>query len=74
MSCCSEYDDEPLPTVRHLIHDLSSPWVDPGKPVTLSFYAPGAPGDTVELVITGVTTTARGQSLDYRFLSEAERA
>jgi hypothetical protein len=69
VSCCPEYNDEQEPTVRHLIHDLSSPWVDPGKPVVLSFYAPGAPGDTVDLVITGVTVTGRGQSLDYRFRS-----
>lgn len=65
MSCCSEYDDEEQTTVRHLIHDLSSPWVDPNKPIILELYAPGLPDDTMELVITGVTTTARGQSLDY---------
>jgi hypothetical protein len=72
VSCCSEYDDEDLPTVRHLIHDLSSPWVDPNRPVTLELYAPGLPGDTMEIVITGVTTTARGQSLDYIMREQKE--
>lgn len=67
MSCCGEYDEEDEPTVRHLIHDLSSPWVDLDKPAVLEFYAPGAPGDTVTLVITGITVTERGQSLDYTF-------
>jgi hypothetical protein len=74
VSCCSEYDAEALPTVRHLIHDLSSPWVDPNKPVTLELYAPGLglTCDTMEIVITGVTTTARGQSLDYIMREQRE--
>jgi hypothetical protein len=64
VSCC----DEEEPTARRLIHALSAPWVDPAKPVTLSVHTCGSGRDVVELLITGITTTARGQSLDYEFI------
>jgi hypothetical protein len=67
-SCCGEYDAEEVPTVRHLIHDLSSPWVDLDKPAVIEFYAPGEPENTKRLAITGITVTERGQTLEYEFL------
>lgn len=62
MSCCG--DDEDPPTVRHLIHDLSSYWIDQGKPVYVGFT--DSDGTYHEYVVTGVTATARGQSLDFK--------
>lgn len=63
MNCCCD-DDESVPTVRHLVHDLTSHWVDQGKPVYVS--ACDAAGYMRQFVVTGVTTTARGQSLELR--------
>jgi hypothetical protein len=60
VSCCD--DDEDPPTVRHLIHDLSSYWIDQGKPVYVSFH--DSSGEFHQFVVTGVTSTARGQSLE----------
>jgi hypothetical protein len=57
MSCCD--DEEDPPSVRHLIHDMSSYWIDQGKPVYVSV------GSDVFLV-TGITSTARGQSFNLR--------
>lgn len=62
MSCCD--DDENPPTVRHLIHDLSSYWIDQGKPVYVSVHDSG--GELLQFVVTGVTSTARGQGLELR--------
>jgi hypothetical protein len=62
MSCCD--DDEKPPTVRHLIHDLSSYWVDQNKPVYVSGPWDAETGKFQQFMVTGVTTTAGGQSLD----------
>ena len=62
MSCCD--DDEDPPTVRHLIHDMSSYWIDQGKPVYADFT--GTDGTLHLFVVTGITSTARGQSLELR--------
>lgn len=53
-------------TARELIHELSEPWVDLDKPITVGI-CPGGWADAayVGLVITGVTCTSRGQTLDY---------
>ena len=63
MSCCDDDEEDP-PTVRHLIHDLSSYWIDQGKPVYVGFTS--TDGTMHLFVVTGVTSTARGQSLDLR--------
>lgn len=68
MNCCSPEPDEDAPTVRHLIHDMSSYWIDQGKPVYVSFY--GAPDGPHEFIVTGITSTARGQSFDLRAVSD----
>jgi hypothetical protein len=62
VSCCD--DDEKLPTVRHLIHDLSSYWIDQDKPVYVGFT--GTDGTYHSFLVTGVTSTARGQSLELQ--------
>lgn len=62
MSCCDAGENPP--TVRHLIHDLSSPWVDQGKPVTV--FITDSAGAPLRFAVTGVTTSARGQSLQLR--------
>lgn len=62
MNCCED-DSEP-PTVRHLIHGLSSPWVDQDKPVTFGTYDSG--GSYREYVVTGIRTRAGGQGLDFK--------
>lgn len=59
MSCCGGEDGH---SARSLIHDLSSPWIDQDKPVTVDFM--GKDGVAVVFVVTGVTSTARGQSLE----------
>lgn len=59
MSCCD--DGENPPTVRHLIHELSAYWVDQNQPVYISVCDPS--GNPMTFVVTGVTTTARGQEL-----------
>ena len=63
MSCCHE-DGEDLPTVRHLIHDMSSYWIDQGKPVYTGFYDDH--GEYHNFVVTGITSSAGGQSLQLR--------
>jgi len=56
--------EEDLPTVRHLIHDFSSYWIDQGKPVYVGFH--DIDGTYHQFVVTGITSTARGQSLELR--------
>lgn len=71
VSNCCEGDDGKPPTVRSLIHDFTSPWVDQGKPVTFSAYDSG--GSYRTYVVTGITTTAGGQELDFKPVEEYGR-
>ena len=64
MSCCDDDGEDP-PTVRHLIHDLSSYWIDQDKPVSVGFYD-ASTGEYHAYVVTGVTSGGGGQSLDLR--------
>jgi hypothetical protein len=65
MSCCEGGPGEDLPTVRNLIHDLTSPWIDQAKPVYVVQYDEA--GNTIrEFVVTGARSTAAGQSLELR--------
>jgi hypothetical protein len=62
VSCCD--DGEELPTVRHLIHDMSSYWIDQAQPVYVDFH--DANGTLHLLVVTGITSTTRGQSFTLK--------
>jgi hypothetical protein len=62
MSCCD--DEEDPPTVRHLIHDMSSYWIDQGKPVYVDFT--DSAGVSHLFAVTGITSTAGGQSFDLK--------
>lgn len=64
MSCCSPEPDEDAPSVRHLIHDMSSYWIDQDKPVYVDCH--DASGELRLFMVTGITSTARGQSFDLR--------
>ena len=64
MSCHGRPHDA-VPTLKDLIHEMSAEWTHADQPVYVDVY--DTEGNLTNCPVTGITVTARGQTLDFRW-------